>query len=126
MKPKELAFDEEARKRMLVGVETLAKAVMTTLGPKGRNVTIDSARGLPIVTKDGVTVAKHIVLKDKFENVGAQLVREVSEKTAEEAGDGTTTAVVLALNIFREGMRHVIAGCNPMSLKRGMDKAVRL
>ena len=125
MKPKELAFNEEARQKMLKGVETLAQAVATTLGPKGRNVTIEKVRGLPVVTKDGVTVAKEVVLKDRFENVGAQLVREVAERTADEAGDGTTTAVVLALNIFREGMRHIIAGCNPMSLKRGMDKAVK-
>lgn len=122
--PKQLLFDEPARKKILKGVETLAKAVSTTLGPKGRNVLIDKKFGAPTVTKDGVTVAKEIELPDPYENMGAQMVREVSSKTSDIAGDGTTTATVLAEAIYREGLKHVAAGCNPIFLKRGIDKAV--
>lgn len=124
MSAKEVKFAEEARSKMLEGVDILANAVKVTLGPKGRNVVIDAAYGAPKVTKDGVTVAKEIELKDKFQNMGAQLVKEVSSKTADVAGDGTTTATVLAQAIVREGMKFVAAGMNPMDLKRGVDKAV--
>ncbi|MDR1438193.1 MAG: chaperonin GroEL [Puniceicoccales bacterium] len=121
---KQLIFSEEARKKILLGVEQLARAVKTTLGPKGRNVLIDKKYGAPTVTKDGVTVAKEIELEDHFENMGAQMVREVASKTADKAGDGTTTATVLAEAIFREGVKNVAAGANPISIKRGIDKAV--
>ncbi|MDR1456880.1 MAG: chaperonin GroEL [Puniceicoccales bacterium] len=121
---KQLIFDEEARKKILKGVELLAKAVKTTLGPKGRNVLIDRKFGAPMVTKDGVTVAKEIELEDHFENMGAQMVREVASKTADKAGDGTTTATVLAEAIYKEGLKNTAAGANPISLKRGIDKAV--
>ncbi|MDR0428500.1 MAG: chaperonin GroEL [Puniceicoccales bacterium] len=123
---KQLIFDEEARKKILRGVEMLAKAVKTTLGPKGRNVLIDKKYGSPIVTKDGVTVAKEIDLEDPFENMGAQMVREVASKTADKAGDGTTTATVLAEAIYREGVKNVAAGANPIQIKRGIDKAVEV
>jgi len=123
---KQLIFDEEGRRKILKGVETLAKAVKVTLGPKGRNVVIEKKFGSPTITKDGVTVAKEIELKEPFENIGAQLVKEVAEKTSDVAGDGTTTATVLAENIFREGMKNVTAGANPMALKRGIDKAVEV
>jgi len=124
MAAKEVKFDTDARTRMLRGIETLANAVKITLGPKGRNVVLDKAFGAPRITKDGVTVAKEIELEDKFENMGAQMVREVASKTNDEAGDGTTTATVLAHSIVREGMKAVAAGMNPMDLKRGIDIAV--
>jgi chaperonin GroEL len=121
---KMLQFNEEALKSILKGVKTLAKAVIVTLGPKGRNVVINKGRGQPLSTKDGVTVAKEIALKDKFENMGAQLVKEAASKTADLAGDGTTTAIVLAEAIYTQGVKNVIAGANPMSVKRGIEKAV--
>lgn len=124
--PKILQFNEEALKSLLKGVRTLAKAVKVTLGPKGRNVVINKGFGSPLSTKDGVTVAKEITLKDKFENMGAQLVKEVASKTSDTAGDGTTTAIVLAEAIFNAGVKNVSAGANPMSLKRGIDKAVEM
>jgi chaperonin GroEL len=121
---KELRFSEDARAHILKGVNTLANAVRVTLGPKGRNVVIEKSFGAPLITKDGVTVAKEIELENKFENMGAQMVKEVASKTNEEAGDGTTTATVLAQAIYREGAKIVSAGHNPMSIKRGIDKAV--
>ena len=121
---KEVRFGEDARKRMVAGINTLANAVKVTLGPKGRNVVLDKSFGAPVVTKDGVSVAREIELEDKFENMGAQMVREVSSRTADTAGDGTTTATVLAQAIVREGMKAVAAGMNPMDVKRGIDKAV--
>jgi chaperonin GroEL len=121
---KMLQFNEEALKSILKGVKTLAKAVIVTLGPKGRNVVINKGFGTPLSTKDGVTVAREISLKDKFENMGAQLVKEASSKTSDVAGDGTTTAIVLAEAIYSSGVKNVIAGANPMSIKRGIDKAV--
>ncbi|NOX20792.1 MAG: chaperonin GroEL [Nitrospirae bacterium] len=124
MAAKQLVFDEEARNAILKGVTILTDAVKATLGPKGRNVIIDKKFGAPTITKDGVTVAKEIELKDPFENMGAQLVREVASKTSDAAGDGTTTATVLAYAIYKEGMKNVAAGANPMDLKRGIDKAV--
>ena len=124
MPAKDLKFDTDARDRMLRGVTTLANAVKITLGPKGRNVLLDKSFGAPRITKDGVTVAKEIELSDKFENMGAQMVREVASKTSDEAGDGTTTATVLAHAIVREGCKSVAAGMNPMDLKRGIDLAV--
>jgi chaperonin GroEL len=122
--PKQLKFDEEARSALLRGVTIMAAAVKATLGPKGRNVVIDKKFGSPTITKDGVTVAKEIELKDKYENMGAQMVREVASKTSDVAGDGTTTATVLAQAIFREGLKNVTAGANPMGLKRGIEAAV--
>ena len=124
MAAKEVKFDADARARMLAGVDILADAVRVTLGPKGRNVVLDKSFGAPRITKDGVTVAKEIELSDKFENMGAQMVREVASKTNDEAGDGTTTATVLAAAIVREGSKAVAAGMNPMDLKRGIDLAV--
>ena len=124
MAAKEIRFGGDARQRMLRGVDLLADAVKVTLGPKGRNVVLDKSFGAPRVTKDGVTVAKEIELADKFENMGAQMVREVASKTSTVAGDGTTTATVLAQAIIREGAKAVAAGMNPMDLKRGIDKAV--
>ena len=124
MSAKEVKFSTDARTRMLRGVEILADAVKVTLGPKGRNVVIDKSFGAPRITKDGVTVAKEIELSDKFENMGAQMVREVASRTNDEAGDGTTTATVLAAAIVREGTKAVAAGMNPMDLKRGIDIAV--
>lgn len=124
MSAKELRFSEAARSAILSGVNTLAEAVKVTLGPKGRNVVIEKSFGAPSVTKDGVTVAKEIELSDKFENMGAQMVREVASKTSDDAGDGTTTATILAQAIYREGAKIVAAGHNPMELKRGVDKAV--
>jgi chaperonin GroEL len=124
MSAKEVRFSTDARDRMLRGVEILANAVKVTLGPKGRNVVIDKSYGAPRITKDGVTVAKEIELEDKFENMGAQMVREVAQKTNDNAGDGTTTATVLAAAIVREGAKSVAAGMNPMDLKRGIDIAV--
>ncbi len=124
MSAKDVRFSEDARGRMIAGVNILANAVRITLGPKGRNVVLDKAFGAPTVTKDGVSVAKEIELEDKFENMGAQMVKEVSSQTSDVAGDGTTTATVLAQGIVREGMKSVSAGMNPMDLKRGIDKAV--
>jgi chaperonin GroEL len=123
---KQLIFDEAARKKVLDGVSALAKAVKVTLGPKGRNVLIEKKFGAPTITKDGVTVAKEIELKDSYENIGAQMVREVASKTSNSAGDGTTTATVLAESIYREGLKNVTAGVNPIFLKRGIDKAVEV
>src|ERR671939_1145285 len=124
MAAKDVIFGDSARARMLRGVNILADAVKVTLGPKGRNVVLDKSFGAPTITKDGVSVAKEIELKDKFENMGAQMVKEVASKTSDVAGDGTTTATVLAQAIVQEGMKYVAAGMNPMDLKRGIDKAV--
>ena len=124
MSAKEVKFSQDARERMLRGVDILANAVKVTLGPKGRNVVLEKSFGAPRITKDGVTVAKEIELEDKFENMGAQMLREVASKTADEAGDGTTTATVLAQAIVKEGAKSVAAGSNPMDLKRGVDLAV--
>jgi chaperonin GroEL len=124
MAAKDVRFGGDARQRMLRGVDILADAVKVTLGPKGRNVVLDKSFGAPRITKDGVTVAKEIELQDKFENMGAQMVREVASKTSDIAGDGTTTATVLAQAIVREGSKAVAAGMNPMDLKRGIDRAV--
>ena len=124
MAAKEVKFHADARARLLRGVDILADAVKVTLGPKGRNVVIEKSYGAPRSTKDGVTVAKEIELADKFENMGAQMVREVAQKTNDTAGDGTTTATVLAQAIVREGMKSVAAGMNPMDLKRGVMFAV--
>ena len=121
---KQLMFSDEARRAILRGVEQLARAVKVTLGPKGRNVVLDKKFGSPTITKDGVTVAKEVELEDPFENMGAQMVKEVAEKTSDVAGDGTTTATVLAESIYREGLKNVTAGVNPMALKRGIEKAV--
>jgi len=121
---KDIIFDEVARQRVLRGVNILADTVRVTLGPKGRNVIIDKSFGAPTVTKDGVTVAKEIELEDKFENMGAQMVKEVASKTSDVAGDGTTTATVLAQAVYREGLKIVAAGHNAMAIKRGIDKAV--
>src|SRR5512136_2219368 len=124
MAAKIVKFSEEARTKMLKGINVLADAVTVTLGPKGRNVVLEKSWGAPTVTKDGVTVAKEIQLEDKFENMGAQMVKEVASKTSDVAGDGTTTATVLARAIYTEGSKMVAAGHDPMTLKRGMDKAV--
>ena len=124
MAAKEIKFDTDARQRMLAGIDILTNAVKITLGPKGRNVILDKSFGAPRITKDGVAVAKEIELSDKFENMGAQMVREVASKTNDEAGDGTTTATILAASIVREGTKAVAAGMNPMDLRRGVDLAV--
>src|ERR1035437_10121525 len=124
MAAKDIRYNVDARERMLRGVDKLANTVKVTLGPKGRNVILDKSFGKPRVTKDGVTVAKEVELQDKFENMGAQLVRAAAEKQNDEAGDGTTTVTVLAQAIVREGVKAVAAGLNPMDLKRGIDKAV--
>ena len=124
MAAKDVRFSDDARARMLRGVNILANAVKVTLGPKGRNAVLEKSFGAPTVTKDGVSVAKEIELKDKFENMGAQMVKEVASNTSDEAGDGTTTATVLAQAIVREGLKAVAAGANPMDVKRGIDKAV--
>mgnify|MGYP000815116371 CR=1 FL=1 len=124
MTAKQVLFGDDARVRMVRGINILANAVKVTLGPKGRNVVLDRNFGSPLVTKDGVTVAREIELKDKFENMGAQMVREVASKTNDNAGDGTTTATVLAQSIIGVGLKNVTAGANPMDLKRGIDKAV--
>src|SRR6187401_1890694 len=121
---KQIFFEIEARNKMKKGVDTLANAVKVTLGPKGRNVVIDKKFGAPQITKDGVTVAKEIELEDSIENMGAQMLKEVASKTADIAGDGTTTATVLAQAIVTAGLKNVAAGANPMDLKRGIDKAV--
>lgn len=124
MAAKQVLFADEARVRIVRGVNVLANAVKTTLGPKGRNVVLERSFGAPTVTKDGVSVAKEIELKDKFENIGAQLVKDVASKTSDNAGDGTTTATVLAQAVVQEGLKYVAAGFNPIDLKRGIDKAV--
>jgi chaperonin GroEL len=124
MAAKEILFDQKARERVLVGVNLLADTVKTTLGPRGRNVVIEKSFGSPTITKDGVTVAKEIELENRFQNMGAQMVKEVASKTSDVAGDGTTTATVLAQAIYREGSKLVAAGHNPMDIKRGIEKAV--
>ena len=124
MASKEILFDAKAREKLSRGVDKLANAVKVTLGPKGRNVVIEKSFGAPVITNDGVTIAKEIELKDEFENMGAQLVREVATKTNDAAGDGTTTATVLAQAMVTEGMKNVTAGANPMDIRRGMTKAV--
>ena len=124
MAAKDIRFSTDARDRLLRGIDTLNNAVKVTLGPKGRNVVIDKSFGSPRITKDGVAVAKEIELSDKFENMGAQMVREVASKTNDLAGDGTTTATVLAASIMKEGIKLVASGMNPMDLKRGIDIAV--
>jgi chaperonin GroEL len=124
MSAKDVKFHDSARSKIVAGVNILADAVKVTLGPKGRNVVLERSFGAPTVTKDGVSVAKEIELKDKFENMGAQMLKEVASKTSDVAGDGTTTATVLAQSIVQEGMKYVAAGMNPMDLKRGIDKAV--
>src|SRR3954449_6784554 len=124
MAAKDVRFAGDARARMLRGVDILADAVKVTLGPKGRNVVINKKFGSPVITKDGVTVAKEIELGDNLENMGAQMVREVASKTSDVAGDGTTTATVLAQAIYRDGVKTVAAGANPMALKRGIERAV--
>jgi len=124
MAAKEVKFSTDARNRMIRGIDVLADAVKTTLGPKGRNVVLDKSFGAPRITKDGVTVAKEIELEDKFENMGAQMVKEVASRTNDTAGDGTTTATILAQSIVHEGLKSVAAGMNPMDLKRGIDTAV--
>src|SRR5450631_4459647 len=124
MAAKDVRFGSDARQRMMRGVDTLSEAVKVTLGPKGRNVILDKSYGAPRITKDGVTVAKEVELTDKFENMGAQMVREVASKTNDIAGDGTTTATVLAQAIVKDGAKAVAAGMNPMDLKRGIDLAV--
>src|ERR671912_29414 len=124
MAAKDVRFSADAREKMLRGVDILANAVRVTLGPKGRNVVLEKSFGAPRITKDGVTVAKEIELEDKFENMGAQMVREVASKTNDIAGDGTTTATVLAQAIVKEGAKYVAAGMNPMDLKRGVEMAV--
>src|SRR3979411_1616875 len=126
MSAKEVKFSVEAREKMLRGVDLIANAVKVTLGPKGRNVVIEKSFGPPRITKDGVTVAKEIELEDKFENMGAQMVREVASKTSDQVGDGTTTATVLAQAIVKEGAKAVAAGVNPMDLKRGIDRAIEV
>src|SRR5262249_3575457 len=124
MAAKEIRYDQDARAKLLAGVNALANAVRVTLGPRGRNVVIEKSFGSPTGTKDGVTGAKEIELEDKFENMGAQMVKEVASKTSDIAGDGTTTATVLAQAIFREGAKLVVAGVDPMELKRGIERAV--
>src|SRR3989344_795508 len=124
MSKKQILFSDEARRAIQRGVDQLANAVKVTLGPKGRNVVLDKKFGSPTITKDGVTVAKEIDLEDSYENMGAQMVKEVAEKTSDSAGDGTTTATILAQAIYREGLKNVTAGANPMELKRGIDKGV--
>ena len=124
--PKIIAFDEEARRGMERGLNTLADTVKVTLGPKGRNVVLDKKWGAPSITNDGVTIAKEIELEDPYEKIGAELVKEVAKKTDDVAGDGTTTATVLAQALVREGLRNVAAGANPIAVRRGIDKAVAL
>src|SRR6267142_4779001 len=123
---KQITYGDESRQAILRGVNRLADAVKVTLGPKGRNVVLDKKFGSPLITKDGVTVAKEIDLKDPMENLGARMVREVASKTSDVAGDGTTTATVLAQALFREGIKNVTAGANPMELKKGIDRAVQV
>ena len=123
---KEILYGEDARKKLLEGVNKLADTVKVTLGPKGRNVVLDKSYGAPLITNDGVTIAKDIELEDPFENMGARLVKEVSTKTNDVAGDGTTTATVLAQSMIKEGVKNVAAGGDPMAIKRGMDKAIKV
>src|SRR6266498_3141770 len=123
---KQITYSDDSRQAILRGVNQLADAVKVTLGPRGRNVVLEKKYGGPTITKDGVTVAKEIDLKDPLENMGAQMVREVASKTSDVAGDGTTTATILAQSIFREGVKNVVAGANPMEIKRGIEKAVEL
>src|SRR5271154_6834006 len=123
---KQLLYTDEARKKLLTGADKLAHAVGITLGPTGRNVILDKSFGGPTVTKDGVTVSKEIDLQDPFENMGAKLVNAVAQKTSDVAGDGTTTATIMALAIYQEGLRNITAGANPMAVKRGIDKAVEV
>lgn len=123
---KDIKFNEDARSAMLRGVDTLANAVKVTLGPKGRNVVLEKAFGSPLITNDGVTIAKDIELEDKFENMGAKLVAEVASKTNEIAGDGTTTATVLAQAMIREGLKNVTAGANPVGIRKGIEEAVKV
>src|SRR5271168_3871906 len=125
MAAKNIKFREDARQKILKGVRTLASAVKVTLGPKGRHVVIDRPYGSPQITKDGVTVANEIELEDKHENMGAQMVKEVAKKTADKAGDGTTTATILAEALYTEGLRNVTAGSNPIEIKRGIEKGVK-
>ena len=125
MSAKEILYDAQAREKLKKGVDKLANAVKVTLGPKGRNVVIEKSFGSPIITKDGVTVAKEIEVSDKFENMGAQMVKEVASKTSDIAGDGTTTATILAQAVFQEGVKLVAAGRNPMAIKRGIDRPLR-
>ena len=120
---KDVTFNNEARERLKKGVDTLANAVKATLGPKGRNVILQNIHGSPNITKDGVTVARHVILEDPVENLGAAIVKQASQKTADLAGDGTTTSVVLAQSMFEQGHKHVLSGANPIDLKRGMEKA---
>src|SRR6202163_779494 len=124
MGAKQLSYSDEARQKLLTGVSKLARAVRSTLGPRGRNAVIDKGWGSPTVTKDGVTVAEEIELQDPYENMGAQLVKEAASKTSDVAGDGTTTATILAEAIYREGLKNIAAGADPMSLTRGIQKAV--
>src|SRR6202165_4912452 len=124
--PKQLLYTDEARKKLLAGAGKLAHAVGITLGPTGRNVILDKSFGGPTVTKDGVTVSKEIDLPEPFENMGAKLVNSVAQKTSDVAGDGTTTATILALSIYQEGLRHITVGGNPMAVKRGIDKGVEV
>src|SRR6201988_336272 len=126
MGAKQLAYSDEARQKLLAGVSKLARAVRSTLGPRGRNAVLDKGWGSPNVTKDGVTVAEDIELQDPHENMGAQLVKEAASKTSDVAGDGTRTATVLAESIYREGLKNITAGANPMGLKRGIEKAVEV
>ena len=126
MAAKKIAFDQEAREAIRRGVKKLARAVKVTLGPKGRNVILEKSFGAPTVTKDGVTVAKEIELEDAYENMGAQMVKEVASKTSDVAGDGTTTATVLAEGIYEEGLKNVSAGASPIGIQRGIDKAVQV
>ena len=125
MSAKKISFDQEAREAIRRGVKKLARAVKVTLGPRGRNVILEKSFGAPTVTKDGVTVAKEIELEDSYENMGAQMVKEVASKTSDNAGDGTTTATVLAEAIYDEGLKNVTAGANPIGLQRGINKAVQ-
>ena len=125
MSAKKISFDQEAREAIRKGVQKLARAVKVTLGPRGRNVIVEKSFGAPTVTKDGVTVAKEIELEDSYENMGAQMVKEVASKTSDNAGDGTPTATVLAEAIYDEGLKNVTAGANPISLQRGINKAVQ-
>ena len=125
MAAKKIVFDQEAREAIRRGVKKLARAVKVTLGPRGRNVIIEKSFGAPTITKDGVTVAKEIELEDAYENMGAQMVKEVASKTSDTAGDGTTTATILAESIYDEGLKNVTAGANPISLQRGINHAVR-
>src|SRR3989338_11581747 len=122
---KQILHGDDARQKLLLGIKKLSDAVRVTMGPKGRNVLLDKKYGAPVITNDGVTIAKEIDLKDEFENMGAQLVKEVATKTNDVAGDGTTTATVLAYALISEGVRNVAAGANPIALKRGIDKAVK-